>query len=214
MKESYRGRWWEWSPRMGFAFTYEVGNHDDTRHTIHLKWFWGSLFLTLPIRGGIEGCDVPQYGVYFREDALVFCFGSKRKYLYMPWAWEWARTSALRADGNWEHAHTGRAEDFYHKKWKGILWSAQYPYVYRLKSGEIQRRTATLRVEEREWRWRWLQRLPFPRTIRKTISICFDGEVGERTGSWKGGVLSCSYMTLPDEQPLDTLRRMEREQKF
>jgi hypothetical protein len=40
------------------------------------------------------------------------------------------------------------------------------------------------------------------------------GEVGERTGSYKGGTLGCSHKMLKGETPLQTLRRMEKERKF
>jgi hypothetical protein len=39
-------------------------------------------------------------------------------------------------------------------------------------------------------------------------------EVGEEAGSWKGGVLGCGYTLLPNETPLQCLRRMEKERKF
>ena len=47
-----------------------------------------------------------------------------------------------------------------------------------------------------------------------SIGVSFDGEVGEETGSWKGGCVGCGYEMLPGEVPLDTLRRMERDRKF
>lgn len=46
------------------------------------------------------------------------------------------------------------------------------------------------------------------------IDVDFDGEVGERTGSWKGGTVGCSYESRPGETPVQTLRRMERERRF
>jgi hypothetical protein len=49
---------------------------------------------------------------------------------------------------------------------------------------------------------------------QKTISIDFDREVGERKGSWKGGTLGCGYELLPNENPLECLRRMEKDRKF
>jgi hypothetical protein len=106
-----------------------------------------------------------------------------------------------------------------------------------LNNGTIQQRFATVCVEEREWRWRWFQWLPFPRLKRKTLDVEFSyggpiyreilfekighplkhkqtGEVGERTGDWKGGTLGCGYTMEKGETPLETLRRMERERKF
>lgn len=49
---------------------------------------------------------------------------------------------------------------------------------------------------------------------RRVIEIEFDGEVGERTGSWKGGTIGCSYKMQEDKTIEQCLRRMERERKF
>jgi len=49
---------------------------------------------------------------------------------------------------------------------------------------------------------------------RRTIAVEFNEEVGERTGSWKGGVLGCGYDMKPGETRLECLRRMERERRF
>lgn len=50
--------------------------------------------------------------------------------------------------------------------------------------------------------------------IRTDIDVEFDKEVGERTGSWKGGVLGCGWGLLPGETPYECLKRMERERLF
>lgn len=55
--------------------------------------------------------------------------------------------------------------------------------------------------------------LPFKK-LSRYIDIEFNDEVGERSGTWKGGVLGCSYDMKKGESALDTLRRMEVEQKF
>jgi hypothetical protein len=78
----------------------------------------------------------------------------------------------------------------------------------------VQKREATIKVEEREWRWHWFKWLPLTKKVRRTIAIDFNGEVGEGTGSWKGGTMGCGYELLPNETPLQCLRRMERERKF
>lgn len=88
-----------------------------------------------------------------------------------------------------------------------------YPYTYVLKSGTIQRREARVFVDRMTWRARWWPLIPI-RKVRTSISINFSEEVGERTGSWKGGCTGCGYDMLPDETPLMCLRRMERERKF
>jgi len=93
-------------------------------------------------------------------------------------------------------------------------WVETYPYRYTLKSGKIQDRIATVYVEEREWRWRWFQKLAWPRKIHRSINVDFSDEVGERSGSWKGGTIGCGYDLMPEESAEDCLRRMELERKF
>ena len=49
---------------------------------------------------------------------------------------------------------------------------------------------------------------------RVNIDVQFDGEVGERSGSWKGGTVGCGYDKLPHESIEQCLRRMEKEREF
>ena len=157
----------------------------------------------------------------------------------MPYDYNWVRTSVLLKDGTWEHeARKNRKGLFGNTKSIKPIWEEEYPYTYTLKNGNIQHRTATIKVEEREWRQRWLMWTKLFSNSRKTIDIKFGyagpinrkviiekvgnklidekqtGEVGEKTGSWKGGTTGCGYEMLPNETPLDTLRRMEKERKF
>lgn len=137
-------------------------------------------------------CSGPRYGFYFFEDHLVLLYGKGKgtrddpaKFIYMPWKWT-----------HREHLVLSNPE--------------QHPYRYTLRSGEVQLRTATITSEQRTWtRW-WL---PW-RKVSRYINVEFDGEVGERSGSWKGGCTGCSYEMLPNESQDQTLRRMERERKF
>lgn len=148
----------------------------------------------------------------------------------MPWDYEWYRKSMFKVGGlipnpteiathrvytrDWEHSMNGDRKEFWKDEWKDKIYSIQLPYKYILKSGTIQERIATCRVEEMEWRWRKLMFLPFPRIIRRSIEVEFDNEVGERSGSWKGGTLGCGYTMLKGESIEDCLRRMEKERKF
>jgi hypothetical protein len=49
---------------------------------------------------------------------------------------------------------------------------------------------------------------------RKVIDIEFNDEVGERSGSWKGGTIGCSYAMLPTDTIESCLRRMEKEREM
>ena len=95
-----------------------------------------------------------------------------------------------------------------------MLWNKTYNYKYILKNSTEQNAKAHIRVEEREWRWKWLVWLPFPKKVCRAISVNFDKEIGEQSGSWKGGVLGCGYDLRKNETPLECLRRMEKERVF
>lgn len=137
-------------------------------------------------------CSGPTYGFTFFEDGLHLHWGKctgKRgdpmKVVRMPWGWR-------------------------HRAHKILSEPESHPYRYVLRSGEVQERVATIKAESRLWVRPWI---PF-RRLSRSIDIEFDKDVGERSGSWKGGVLGCGYEMRRGETPLDTLRRMERERVF
>lgn len=140
--------------------------------------------------------------------------GNKWWTMYMPWQLSWVRSSILLKDGTWEHEGRKNGKNFWQDKWEKVRWKEIHPYTYTLKSGEVQNRLASIYVEEMEWRWHWFKWSTFPRKIRKSIKVEFNDEVGERTGSWKGGCLGCGYDLRPNETPFECLKRMEKERSF
>ena len=84
------------------------------------------------------------------------------------------------------------------------------PYRYQLASGELQVRTATAVSTKSTYVRPWI---PW-RKYDYHISVSFDAEVGEGSGSWKGGVLACGYERYPGESAVSALMRMERDRKF
>ncbi len=206
-----------------FHFTYETCGYFDARHRIDIGLIFFSLTIILPIKSKhTDECDPPRWGIAYHNQTFWIYLGGKgngkggNKWwtMNMPWQYDWVRTSNLKKDGTWEHETKGNKKDFWKDEWKDIIWSDIYPYTYVLKSGEVQQRLATVKVEEREWRLYWFKWLPFPKKVIKKIAIDFNDEVGEGTGSWKGGCTGCSYNLLPKESPIDCLRRMEKERKF
>jgi hypothetical protein len=162
-------------------------------------------------------CSGPRYGFAFFGDAMWLYFGKDtgrgsdpRRYIawYLPWSWAHVRHDYLDQDG------------FLAKRAGPNDYSApdttkrSFPYRYTRRSGEVQRRIATINGEEREWRWRWFTWSKWPRKVSRTIHVDFNDEVGEGTGSWKGGTLGCSYDWKRRESQEQALRRMERERKF
>lgn len=157
-----------------------------------------------------EEC-LDRWGFYFYEkEALVLCWGNKSKHLRFPWTWDHCKTEVLREDGTWG-PFIGSWEKTSKPDGRRI---EEATYTYVLKSGEVQFRLAKFYTERRTWRWKCLKHLPSPKLVRTSIDIEFDGEVGERTGSWKGGTVGCGYDLLPGETPLQCLRRMEKERVF
>ena len=136
-------------------------------------------------------CSGPTYGFYFNEDSLVIEHGkptyekSQRKFIAMPWQWR-------------------------HINHKIISDEETHDYRYCLRNGAMQKRKATIKVESMEWHRYWV---PWKK-VSKYIDVSFDDEVGEKSGSWKGGTVGCSYTMMSDETPLTCLRRMESERKF
>lgn len=137
-------------------------------------------------------CSGHTFGFSFFGDGLHLHWGKQRgkrtdpfTIIRMPWAWR----------------HVGHGD---------TSAEESHQYRYTLRSGEVQERVATIKAERWEW---WRPWLPF-RRVESSISIDFSDEVGERTGSWKGGVLGCSFTMLEGETPLTALRRMEAERKF
>lgn len=219
--------YWGWS----FDISFEICGYFDNRPRINLDLIFFNLTIIFPFRNKwTDECDSPKWGIAYHNQTIWIyrggegnmSGGNKWWTMYVPWRPKWFRTSALKKDGTWEHemysdidSVTGRrnSKDFYKDEWKGILWGKTYPYTYQLETGEVQNREATLKVEEREWRLNWFMWLPIWKT-RKYIDIKFNDEVGERSGSWKGGVTGCSYEMRHGELPEQALRRMERDRKF
>lgn len=218
----YVGDWLNFYP--GFHkinIRFGPASYFDNRFYVAFSLGWGQFYIHIPfIRSKYNQYDPPEYGFYFYSDGSWFpdsfwvCLGKKRKCFDLPWSMDWVRTSVLRADGSWEHETRGDKKDFFEDRWNDILWKDSYPYVYKKKDGEIQNRVATVRVEEREWRPLWFKWTKLFREVRRTIDISFDKEIGEKVGSWKGGIIGCDWKILPGETALEALRRMEKERKF
>lgn len=134
-----------------------------------------------------------------------------------PFEWKFQKHEVRRADHSW-----APAEGYWdHGKDQPVTYSGPdgrevftAPYLYVLKNGTVQNRTATFCVERREWRPRCLQWTALFAKVHTSIDVNFDDEVGERTGSWKGGTIGCVWDLKPGETPEQALRRMEAERKF
>lgn len=198
--------------RVGFALGYSV--YHDTAH-FNFQFVWPTIYIKAPMlirqRPGTEDWNA-TYGFSTFDGCLHLNWRLKYKIIRPPWDWSHYRWSVFDGDGNkhpiiHEYGRTeGPFEDGRHVE--------QHPFIYVLRSGEIQNRTATIWGEEMEWRWRWTRWLPWPRKIKRSIHIDFSDEVGERTGSWKGGTTGCSFEWRDGESMKSCLQRMQHEREF
>ncbi len=225
MSKTFKNKWFEFTTGFSkLAFKISPAAYFDTRAMIYIAPGWGQFFIKLPIRSNIYACEYPSYGFYFYStgswfpDSLWFCWGMKIKSIRMPWTWDWVRTSYLKKDGSWAHRTNENRKEFdlyeAESKLRDELFTESYSYTYVLKDGTVQNRTATVKVEEREWRWKWFKWLGFPKKVHRDIDVRFDAEVGEKTGSWKGGCMGWNWRIKNNETPLECLRRAEKEREF
>lgn len=224
---AYRMKWGELSlAKRGMAL--DLISFED-HFSLHVHGLWMSAFITLRFlqRWHREPDEqMISWGFSLGPDiGLHLHFGARTKIFYMPWR-DWVQTAhdVRRVDGSWvpfvgsweEKGHEIRRSDgtlAFAGKEPDRRHKETYPYRYLLRSGEWQERTATIYVERRTRKLRWLRRLPFGKTSY-AISVTFSDEVGERTGSWKGGTIGCGYELRENETPRECLLRMERERKF
>ena len=214
MKDSYQFNWGYFAPRFGFSLMLNRGGYFDQRYSLDFHFIWGMFNILLPFKTRIpESCDTPNYGIQIHNNTFWVHLGGKMndweqcdsKWVtwdlpFFSWVFDWHRMQS--PGGEW------LAYDYDDR---GKAYTEKHPYKYTLKSGEIQDVEATCFVEERKWHRKWL---PFLKMKRRVIDIAFSDEVGERSGSWKGGTVGCSYDLLKCESIANCLRRMEAERKF
>ncbi|QEW27846.1 hypothetical protein [Roseovarius indicus] len=195
-----------------------VHSNDEDRgdRMLFLK-FW-RLTVVLPL-GVIDhpwpAMDGPQWSAYAsKEFGLTFHWGLRRKSFDWPWDWhtlayemqlpKHEKQIGPDDEGAWVDVFNREAEPY----------KEHHPYTYTLKNGTVQERVATVSKRRHVLTWRAFKSLGWPFWIKESIDVEFDGEVGERTGSWKGGTIGCGYDLRPGETMLDALRRMEGERIF
>ena len=190
---------------------------DDDHNTFVLGLVILTLYFKVPRLPRIKAHDEPGYGFYFCGDHARVEWGFGAWHFTWPWIWDFYKRWELVEDicTAWNGQDSSALVEVPRRAGHGKLATKhQEDYTYTLKSGEVQKRKATYYVERMEWRWRWLKWSPWPKMVRDSISVDFSDEVGEGSGSWKGGCTGCGYDMKPGETGLQTLRRMEREREF
>lgn len=209
-------------PSFGGGVRIHSGENASHR-SLYLALGWVQIYIPIGIiKSDYRFGDEPNWSLEFSHEMGIVLYWGRT---YKSWRWPFHTI-------NLDHSYRVRGD-----RWRSVpdysvdnmpaattpvnpFWNrpgaafTTHDYTYKLENGTVQRRKATI-LEERWTRGRnILSRLGWPSRVHRVINVHFDDEVGERTGSWKGGTIGCGYNMLPDEKPLDTLRRMERERKF
>lgn len=220
----------------GFSVMVSFGVDDgDDGVMFHLciPWIF-SIFITIDRVYRCEECacglTVHDGAIWFYPLAWRMKSATKedpwyRRYFcwHFPWSLDWWSTEILKHGANthelgveWSETRKNR------KKWTESQVDRQmaenrvsrvYPYAYILRNRQIQYREATVHVERMTWRARWYPLIPLVK-VRTSIDVRFNEEVGEETGSWKGGCIGCGYNMKYGETPERCLSRMEHEREF
>lgn len=214
-------KWGYFAPEAGFRFVVNRGTYFDQRWALSFCLGWGEFLVRLPFVTALEaGCDMPRYGFSIHNNSLWIYTGGDYDGSQCQNAWiavdlpffsysfvgHWIQGK----DRKWYRMDNSPAMSAV-KFRETSAYSETHPYTYTMRSGVVQHRIATCTLEQRKWHRKWF---PFLTKEHKVIDIQFSDEVGERSGSWKGGVIGCSYEIKPGENIVDCLRRMEQERKF
>ena len=89
-----------------------------------------------------------------------------------------------------------------------------FDYTYKLSNGEAQNRIAKVEIAILAGTPAFLLFIPVSLYVNVRLDITFDGEVGEESGSWKGGVTGTSCTIKRGETIEQAFRRFERDRKF
>lgn len=198
---NWQNRFWEF----GAGILIHINDDDMGDRMLCLKFWRVSAYIPIGIVPHPWPTLDRRWSVFASNDfGLAFCWGLCRKSLDWPWSLHTLEYQMQMPDGSWCDVFDRSAEPH----------SESYTYTYTLKSGTIQNRTATVSKRRHILCRRIFRRLRWPRWAKESLEIEFSDEVGERSGSWKGGTIGCGYDLLPGETMLDSLRRMERERVF
>lgn len=190
-----------------FGAGVHIHSNDDDRgdRMLFLRLWRLTIVLPLGVINREYVCgDEPKWSAYATSEfGVVFNWGRKRKQFDLPWFPVTLAYEQMLPDGSWRSVFDDVKP-----------YTERHAYTYVLRDGTVQERTATISKRRHVLTFAGSKWIGWPRWIRESIDVQFSGEVGERSGSWKGGCIGCGYDLRPDERMVDALRRMERDRKF
>lgn len=214
--------WHTWKPEV----TYSECGYEDGRGNLTISLFgWLSRFyFPWKSKRFPDGdCDAPQWGIAVHGRTLwIYKGGNGNLGGGSKW-WTWELPFVNYGTSIRWDVYVGD-KDKPQSKWTKDDWKV-YPRAYTEKLGTEWRYEITdpydgeiipcrIRVEEMEWRPKWLKWTSLFAKVRRSIDVEFAREVGRRKGSWKGGVLGCSHLIKPNETIKECLDRMMIEKEF
>lgn len=225
-RDSVDFNWGYFAPKAGFEFVLNRGTYFDQRWAINIAIGWGKFMIRSPLKTKLaKGCDPPRYGFAIHngtfwiykggkyDESIGQCVGNDQwitwdlpffTYIFDGhWIREKRQINDRDVIGDWRKVDTDA-----HLYRKDLAYVEAHPFTYILNNGTIQNRTATCTIEKRKWHRKWF---PFLTLTKQVIDIEFDEEVGERSGSWKGGIVGMSHDLLPNERIQTCLDRLKRE---
>jgi hypothetical protein len=213
-------KWGELNLRPGWAVMLALFE-DHFSFNVHL--FRLNVWITLPFlqRFHREPHEIMEsWGLSCEDGDLHLRWGRRYKIIHLFWRhWVQVAHDVRRADGSWvpfvgsweqrgEHRPDGKGKEPDGRQLE------QYPYRYLLRSGQVQEVVATIHVERRVRRLKVLRWTSLFQRVSYAIDVAFSNEIGEESGSWKGGTVGCGYELRPGETPRECLKRMERDRRF
>lgn len=137
--------------------------------------------------------DYPRLGFVYSGMLLVY-YWKDYKGFFMPWEYELVKHDILYPGGevymSSDCTKNSKRTSWYELEHKDHLVKT-INLEHKLKDGTLQNVKVKLRGEEMFFKMRMLKWLPFHRSSRY-VDFEFSEEVGEGTGSYKGGLLQTS----------------------
>lgn len=211
--KTYKNRFFEFTTGFhGIKLSYSPCAYYNDRVLSFSPWWWVIYIHLWDSWKENDVNDTTNYWFYYNDSSLVIQYWKKCKFINMPWSYDWVRTSYLLKDDSWAHNTKETRLDTYKdfRKWLD-LFSERHLFIDRYNSTWT---TATIKVEQREWRQGWLKWTSLFNRIRTTIDVEFKEPIWKWVWSWKWWTTGCSYEMEEWEEPFDTLMRMQEDREF